>query len=61
MGGQAPRGTAARDPDTYRAWLAGEPVRPGGDGEGRGDVGGRVMAAIDDVMGVRSRAAPRSW
>ena len=38
------------DPDTYRAWLAGEPVRPGGDGEGRGDVGARVMAAIDDVM-----------
>ncbi len=38
------------DPDTYRAWLAGEPVRPGGDGEGRWDVGARVMAAIDDVM-----------
>jgi probable phosphoglycerate mutase len=37
-------------PDTYRAWLAGEPVRPGGDGEGRKQVGERVIAAIEDVM-----------
>ncbi len=46
------------DPETYRAWLAGEPVRPGGDGEGRQQVGERVMAAIDDVM--RDTAAGRT-
>ncbi len=39
------------DPDTYRAWLAGEHVRPGGDGEDRTQVGKRVMAAIEDAVG----------
>lgn len=38
------------DPDAYRAWLAGEPVRPGGNGEHRTEVGERVKAAIDDTM-----------
>jgi len=38
------------DPDAYRSWLAGEPVRPGGDGESRADVGTRVMAAVQDAV-----------
>lgn len=38
------------DPEAYRAWLAGERVRPGGDGEGRSEVGDRVMAAIADAL-----------
>lgn len=38
------------DPETYRAWLAGEHVRPGGDGEDRTQVGTRVMAAISDAV-----------
>lgn len=38
------------DPHTYRAWLAGEHVRPGGDGEDRTQVGARVMAAIEDAV-----------
>lgn len=37
------------DPQAYRAWLAGEHIRPGGDGEGRSEVGQRVMAAIEQV------------
>lgn len=38
------------DPDAYRAWLAGEPLRPGGNGEHRSEVGARVKAAIDDAI-----------
>ena len=38
------------DPHTYRAWLAGEHVRPGGDGEDRTQVGARVMAALEDAV-----------
>lgn len=38
------------DPHSYRAWLAGEHVRPGGDGEDRIEVGSRMKAAIDAVM-----------
>lgn len=40
----------ASDPVTYRAWIAGEPVRPGGNGEGRTEVGTRIMAAIAEVL-----------
>lgn len=40
----------ANDADAYRAWLSGEPVRPGGYGENRLEVGERVMAAIDDAL-----------
>jgi probable phosphoglycerate mutase len=40
----------ATDPHDYRAWLAGEPVRPGGDGEHRTEVGERVKAAIEDAL-----------
>lgn len=40
------------DADAYRAWLAGEPIRPGGDGEDRREVGARVMAGIDDALAV---------
>lgn len=38
------------DPDAYYAWLAGEPIRPGGDGEDRHEVGGRMIAAITSVL-----------
>jgi probable phosphoglycerate mutase len=38
------------DPQRYLGWLAGEPVRPGGDGEDRAAVGERVKSAIDDVL-----------
>lgn len=38
------------DPRAYRAWLAGELIRPGGNGEPRSEVGARVMAAITDVI-----------
>jgi probable phosphoglycerate mutase len=41
----------AADPDNYRAWLAGERIRPGGDGEDRQRVGARVHAAIQEVLG----------
>lgn len=37
-------------PDAYRAWLAGEPIRPGGDGEDRTDVGLRMMSAIGEAL-----------
>lgn len=40
------------DPQGYRAWLAGEHVRPGGDGEWRSEVGERVMAAISDTLAI---------
>ena len=38
------------DADNYLAWLAGERIRPGGDGEDRHVVGARVLAAITDVL-----------
>lgn len=38
------------DPDSYRAWLQGEFIRPGGTGEDRHVVGERIMAAIADVL-----------
>lgn len=38
------------DPDTYWAWLAGEPIRPGGDGEERHEVGERMIAAVRAVL-----------
>lgn len=38
------------DPDSYRAWLAGEFIRPGGTGEDRQVVGARVMSAIGDAL-----------
>lgn len=38
------------DPEAYRAWLAGEEVRPGGYGEDRSVVGRRVMDAVGDVL-----------
>jgi broad specificity phosphatase PhoE len=38
------------DPEAYRAWLAGDEVRPGGHGEDRAVVGQRVMDAIGDVL-----------
>jgi len=38
------------DPVAYRSWLAGEPIRPGGDGEARSDVGARVMAAVTEAV-----------
>lgn len=40
----------ATDPEAYRAWLAGEFIRPGGTGEDRHVVGARIMAAIGDVL-----------
>jgi probable phosphoglycerate mutase len=43
------------DPVNYRAWLSGERIRPGGDGEDRHVVGARVYAAIADVL---QRTAP---
>jgi probable phosphoglycerate mutase len=38
------------DPESYRAWLAGEFIRPGGTGEDRHVVGARVMAAVWDAL-----------
>lgn len=38
------------DRANYLAWLAGEGIRPGGDGEDRHVVGARVLAAIHDVL-----------
>ena len=44
---------------TARGWPG---ARAAGRGRrGRGDVGARVMAAIDDVMERTKPAAPRSW
>jgi probable phosphoglycerate mutase len=43
------------DAQNYRAWLAGEVIRPGGDGEDRRTVGARVMAGIDAAL---DRTAP---
>lgn len=38
------------DPDSYRAWLRGDFIRPGGTGEDRRAVGERMCAAIADAL-----------
>lgn len=38
------------DADAFRAWRAGETMRPGGDGELRSEVAARMMDAVTDAL-----------
>lgn len=40
----------AADPEAFRAWRAGETMRPGGDGELRSEVAARMMDAVSDAL-----------
>jgi probable phosphoglycerate mutase len=49
--GQTSHEIRAADPDDYRAWLAGDEIRAGGDGESRFDVGPRALPAVRAGLG----------